>query len=336
VRSVLFIFLLAVPIQAIDTQKDWSDSLSEGQALRDAGNYPAAAHAFRDALTIAERSSASDAQLIALDDALAETYADAGQFADSEAAYQRALSLVEKNEGQASLDYAVLLGSIAVLPTQTVIPEEQIRLLRNAIAMNARDGSAQKLAIVRGCLALILKNQKRYQEEESLLLEALADISSQKAPDPHLIGAFLNDLALLRLDQGRNEESIDLQQKSIRVLEAALGQAHPSLVVPFNNLATTYVKVGRFEEATLTYQLAIDICKKTLGEDHLDYAVLLENYAVVLRKLGRKREAKKAGTQGQQIERAAYRHNGVGLTIGVTALRSATAVELSSVSISNR
>jgi hypothetical protein len=62
-------------------------------------------------------------------------YAEAGRFA--EAAYRRALSLVEKNEGQASLDYAGL-ASIAVIPTQTVVSEEQIRLLRNARNERAR------------------------------------------------------------------------------------------------------------------------------------------------------------------------------------------------------
>ena len=94
--SVLFIFLLAMPSQAINPQKDWSDWLSEGQAFRAAGNYFAAALAFRRALTIAEPSNISDAQLIALDDALAETYAEAGQFAESEAAYRRALSSSKK------------------------------------------------------------------------------------------------------------------------------------------------------------------------------------------------------------------------------------------------
>jgi tetratricopeptide (TPR) repeat protein len=326
-RFILCILLLTVwSGQASEPSKDWSDWLSEGKSLRDAGDYSAAAHAFREALTIAERSRASDAQLIRLADELAAAYAEAGQFAESGAVYRHVLDLVERNEGQSSLDYAVLLASMAVLPMQTVLSKEQIVLLRNAIAMHARDGSAQKLAIVRGCLALILKDQKRYQEEESLLLEALADLSSQKAPNPRLMGGFLNDLAMLRLDQGRYEESISLQQKSIRVLEAALGQEHPSLVAPFNNLATTYLKADRFAEAGLYYQRAIIICRKTLGEDHLDYAVLLENYAVVLRKLGRKREAKRADAEGQQIERAADRHNGVGLTIGVTALRSNSTV----------
>jgi hypothetical protein len=36
---VLFILLLAVRCQAIDTQKSWSDWLSEGHSFRDAGDY---------------------------------------------------------------------------------------------------------------------------------------------------------------------------------------------------------------------------------------------------------------------------------------------------------
>jgi len=101
-----------------------------------------------------------------------------------------------------------------------------------------------------------------------------------------------------------------------------LGNEHPSLVAPLNNLATTYLKMSRFDDAELTLQHAINVCKKTLGENHPDYAVVLKNYAVVLRKLDRKREAKKFKEQGQQIEQAANRRNGVGATVSVTALRS--------------
>jgi hypothetical protein len=48
----------------------------------------------------------------------------AGQFAESEAGYPRALSLVEKNEGQSSLDYAVMVSSMDVLPMEAVVSEE--------------------------------------------------------------------------------------------------------------------------------------------------------------------------------------------------------------------
>jgi hypothetical protein len=56
-RLVLFIILLEVgSCHASETSKGWSAWLSEGKALYASGNYSAAAHAFREALSIAVRS----------------------------------------------------------------------------------------------------------------------------------------------------------------------------------------------------------------------------------------------------------------------------------------
>jgi tetratricopeptide (TPR) repeat protein len=324
-RFVLCILLLAVQSgQASETPKGWSDWLSEGQSLSHTGNYSAAAHAFREALAIAARSTIDDRQLVILHNALAGACAQAGQFVEAEAEYRRALALVEKAEGQGSRNYALVLAQMAILPTQAGNGDEVIALLRQTIAINARIGPTENIALVRECLAGIFRRQKRYREEEPLLLDALADLAKQKAADPAVMAASLNNLAVLRFDQERYQESIDLQQESIRIWETALGKEHPSLVAPVNNLATTYLKMGRFDDAELTLRHAMNVCKKTLGENHPDYAVLLKNYAVVLRKLDRKREAKKFKKQGQQIEQASNRRNGVGATIGVTAFRSVT------------
>jgi len=322
-RFVLCILLLAVRSgQASETSKGWSDWLSEGQALTHTGSYSAAAHAFREALAIAARSAIDDRQIVELHDALAVAYAELGQFAEAEGEYRRALSLVEKADDQGSLHYAVLLADIAILPTQTGNREEVIALLLQAIAVNARIGSLKNINVIRECLAQILRSEKRYREEEPLLEDALADLVRQKAADPALMGAAFNNLAVLRFDQQRYQESVDLQLESIRVWETASGKEHPSLVAPLNDLATAYLKMARFDDADLTYRRAINICRKTLGENHLEYAVLLKNYSVVLRKLGHKREAKKIETQGEEIQRAVNRRNGVGSTISVTALRS--------------
>jgi tetratricopeptide (TPR) repeat protein len=324
-RLLLCFILLAMrTAQANDAPNAWNDLFSTGKSLVTAGNYLAAAHTLREALTIAERSSANERQLAELHHVLAGDYAALGRFAESEGEYRRALALFEKTEGRTSLNYAVVLASMAVLPRQTSAPEPVIALLREALEVNARSGAIENLALVRGYLACILRNHKRYREEEPLLLDALSDLRKEKTPDPRLMGALLEDLAVLRLHQKRYQESVDLQQKSLRVLEAAWGKEDPSLVVPFNNLGTAYVRMNRFEDAILTFQCAIDLCRKTLGEDRLDYAVLLRNYSVALRKLGRKREAKQMKTQSQQLERAAYRRNGVGSTINVSALRSDT------------
>jgi predicted TPR repeat methyltransferase len=70
---------LAVPTgQASEPSKNWSDWLSEGKTLYSAGNYFAAAHAFREALAIAAHSDINERRLVVLHDALAGAYAEAG------------------------------------------------------------------------------------------------------------------------------------------------------------------------------------------------------------------------------------------------------------------
>jgi tetratricopeptide (TPR) repeat protein len=237
---------------------------------------------------------------------------------ESEGEYRSALALIDKTEGRRSLNYAFLLANMAILPTQTGNREEVIALLREAIAAHEQVGHTENITVVRECLAQILRKEKRYQEEEPLLIDALADLTKQKEANPALMGAALNNLAVLRFDQRRYEESINLQEQSIHVWEMASGKEDPFLVAPLNDLATAYVSVGRFEDADVSYRRAIDICRKTLGEDHIDYAVLLKNYAFVLRKLGHKREAKKLESKGELIQQAVNRRNGIGSTLNVT------------------
>ena len=120
-----------------------------------------------------------------------------------------------------SLNYAFLLAQMAILPTQTGNREEVIALMRQAIEIDRRVGSAEDIAVVRECLAEIFRKEKRYWEEERLLLDALADLAKQKAADPSLVASALNNLAVLRFDQERYRESVDQQLESIRVWETA-------------------------------------------------------------------------------------------------------------------
>jgi tetratricopeptide (TPR) repeat protein len=227
-----------------------------------------------------------------------------------------------KAEGRRSLNNAFLLARMVILPTQTGNRDEVIALLREAIAAHVRIGYTENIIVIREFLAQILRKEKRYREEEPLLLDALADLTKQKEANPALTGAALSNLAALRFDQQRYEESINLHEQSIGVCGMASGKEHPSLIAPLNNLAIAYVRMGRFEDADVTYLRAIDISRRTLGEDHIVYGELLQKYAFVLRKLGHSREAKKLETQGQIIQQDAIRRNGVGATINKTALRS--------------
>lgn len=155
-----------------------------------------------------------------------------------------------------------------------------------------------------------------------MLLDAQSGAASLKTIDPTLLAELLSGLGVLRFDQGRYSESIDLCLESLRLFEGAMGDEHPSLVAPLNNLGLSYLKLGRLNDAELTLRRANAVCGKTLGEDHATCGALLEGYAVVLRKLDRKREAKAFATRSQQIAHASQSRNGVGSTISVTALRT--------------
>jgi tetratricopeptide (TPR) repeat protein len=322
-RLLFGIFLLAVRSgQASDTQKRWSDWFSEGQSFRNTGNYSAAAHAFREALAVAERSAIDDRRLVELHDALAGSYADAGQFAESAHQYRNALDLVAKVEGGQSLDYAVLLGELTLLPAGGGESQETVALLRSAILNHRLDGSPKNLSSVRSSLVQILLKKRLYQEADQVLLDLRTDLAKQKPANPQLLAAALMESGVLRFNQLRYGEAIDFYLESLRLQEIASGTQHPALVRPMNNLATAYTKMGRFNEACSLYQRALLLCGKTLGEDHQVYGVLLQNYAFVLRKLGHKREAKGIDAQSRRIEQTSVRRNGSHSTISVISLRS--------------
>ena len=322
VFAMCLVLFAAWTAEARTSASDWTNLVSEGKALTRGGSYSAAAEAFRQALIAAEGANAGERSLIEIHDALASVYAEAGHYAESEYEYRRTLGLSEKRYGRQSLEYALLVGSLVVLPTQMGDRDSAVAVLRQAITVNARSGATRDLAIIRGCLAHILMDQMKYEEAESVLVDSTSNLTKLKTLDPKVSAELLNDLGLLRFSQRRYGESIEPYLESLELFQEAMGEGSPALLVPFSNLALSYLEMGRFSEAEMILKRAIVVCRGTLGQDHPTCGVLLENYALVLRKLGRKREAKSAAAQSRDVARASRTRNGVGLTVSITALRS--------------
>lgn len=305
-----------------ESSSQWNEWEMQAKALTRAGNYAVAAQFFGRALAAAEGTNAGERKLGELHEGLASAYAEAGQYRESEHEYRRALALAERTEGRQSLEYALLVGGMTMLPTQIGNREPAIEILNQAIAANRRIGSAREQAMLGACLARILLDGRRYVEAESVLLQAQSGAAGLKTIDPKLLAELLDGLGMVRFNQRRYSESLDLFLESLRLSEQAMGDQHPSLVGKLNNLGLSYFKLGRLNDAELTLRRANVVCANTLGEDHATCGVVLEAYAVVLRKLNRKREAKAVAARSKQIAHASQSRNGVGLTISVTALRT--------------
>ena len=202
ILAICLVPFVASTAETRESSLGWGNLTLEGKALTQAGKYPAAAQAFRQALAIAEGANADERTLLGIYDALASAYANAGQYAESEHEYRRALALTEKSQGRQSLDYALLVASMVMLPTQVGNGDTAGALLREAIIANRQSGRARELAIVRICLAQILLDARRYAEAESVLLDTQGDLPALKTTNPKLAAELLNELGLLRFDQG--------------------------------------------------------------------------------------------------------------------------------------
>jgi tetratricopeptide (TPR) repeat protein len=196
-----------------------------------------------------------------------------------------------------------------------------IPMLQRAIAL--RDPSAGQVTSLRNYLFQIYKNQGRYQEAESVLLEEQADFEKRNETDIAKQATLLNNLGLLRFNQMQYAEAMVLYDKSLRIRETGVGSHNPDLIEPLNNLASSLVELGRFKDAASVFQRATSLCRETVGVYHPSCGVTLTNYAVCLRGLGHKNKASQIEAEAKQVLRAAGRQNGTGLTVGVGSLRSA-------------
>ncbi len=96
---------------------------------------------------------------------------------------------------------------------------------------------------------------------------------------------------MLYREQGRHTEAESLFNRSLAILEKALGPEHPKVGTSRNNLATLYQQQGRYTDAEALYRKGLTIVEEALGSEHPDFAALLSNLAEVYRAQGRLAEA---------------------------------------------
>jgi tetratricopeptide (TPR) repeat protein len=322
----VFFSFLVLSLQILTNSghpKAWTDWVSEGNASTEAGDYQAAAQAFRGALALAVSSGLSDAQVAEISSSLASAYGNAGQYANAEREWRRALAIVARLQGSDSLNYAMLLASLALLPTQIGNGEAEIGVLRKVLLLNEQSSLTNELAVVRQNLAQLLVNHERYGEAEAVLSDLCSNLGALKLASPELQilkSEFLNSLGMVRYSQRRFADAIALESEAIRWLEGVVGESDGALLAPLNNLATSFAKTMRYEDADAAYRRAQEICNNSFGPDHPTCGVLLMNHSFVLRRLGRKRDAKEAARRSREIRTASDRRNGTEAVVRADSL----------------
>lgn len=312
---------MSLLLTAGELHESWQKLASQGNALFEAAKFGDASRVFRQALASAESAAAATEELILLRNSLGCSYTAQGQFVWAEDEFREALALERKAHGDETLNYAMMLASIALLPTYQGDKDEAIGKLREALVRASTERREPEFVTAEDYLGKLLYLSHKIQDAESVLLAARAEEGQAPGVASWVRCELANDLGTVRDVQGRWSEAASFYQESLELLEAKLGKADPSLVAPLNNVATIYARMGRLTESLTIFERAEDICLRTLGEKHPTYAELLWNESAVLRKLGRKKESKEMKAESERIQEEANRRNGVGDTVSLSALR---------------
>ncbi len=79
----------------------------------------------------------------------------------------------------------------------------------------------------------------------------------------------LNNLAALYQDQGRYAEAEPLYQRSLAIMEKALGPEHPDVAALLNNLAPMLSALGKREEALDIAREAVELRRALAASQYI-------------------------------------------------------------------
>jgi len=133
-------------------------------------------------------------------------------------------------------------------------------------------------------------DQGRSPEAIREFQSAIAEAEKLGWADQRLAGS-ISSLAQAYLLQGNYAASESLFQRSLGIVEKALGPDDPAVAGILNNLATVYRLRGKYAEATPPARRSLAILEKAFGAEHQNVAIGLNNLALILRLQGNYDEA---------------------------------------------
>ncbi len=124
-----------------------------------------------------------------------------------------------------------------------------------------------------------------YAQAQPLYERALALQERTLGADHPATALTLNDLALLKRDQGDLAGARQLAWRALAIREQALGD-HPDTAESLNNLALILKAQGDFAAARPIAERAVTIYEKTCGQQHASTATAINNLALLLQAQG--------------------------------------------------
>jgi tetratricopeptide (TPR) repeat protein len=190
----------------------------------------------------------------------------AGDAVAAEAAYERALSVVEglrgADESVATMRRA--LGCVEGLRGRYAAGEAHVRRAL-AIRLQAVGPGHPESARDAVVLASLLMAQGDSDEAESLLRFALSVVEAADGPDSRHAAERAHDLGSCLAMQGRPAEAAACFERALLIRRAVLGPADPEVATTLHNLALAKEAAGQVDEARRLWTEAAAVIDAAVG-----------------------------------------------------------------------
>ncbi|MBF0138340.1 MAG: tetratricopeptide repeat-containing protein [Magnetococcales bacterium] len=110
--------------------------------------------------------------------------------------------------------------------------------------------------------------QDRFAEAESLLKRIVAIREKELGSEHRQVAIYLNNLAMLHMDQGRYVLAEPLFKRVLAIREKAVGPENTLVAGTLVRLAELYVRQGRYTDAEPLFERTLAIREKALGTEH--------------------------------------------------------------------
>jgi tetratricopeptide (TPR) repeat protein len=260
--------------------------LQEALALEEQGNTACRQGAYLEALTYYKQALASrerlqgnqSPDLVPILTSIGEILQTLARYAEAEPWYRRAFAICEAVYGPSDWQTAKTLGDVAgILDEQgrynqaRPLYEQSARIVQDAGNQFETALALAKLARFERIVGNIVQAEHLFQQALTLYLQ----LPGSEEHRGHL-AITLNNLAFLKLEQGKFAEAEGLLRQALEINTAIKGKAHINTGINLRNLGTAYTGQGQTILGQLCYQRALTIYEQALGRDHPTTRALVE------------------------------------------------------------
>ncbi len=228
-----------------------------------------------------------------LNNALAVTHKDHGDYDAAQVLYERIITIRERILGPEHPDVGMAIGNLANLLAARGASDEPLALYqRSLVVLESAYGSdhptvAQALNNLGGALL----QRGRMDEGLPLHQRALAIREKAYGPNHAEVALSLLNLAVIRYESDDLEGARTLTERALAIRETVYGPDHPLVAEALNNLSAMRLRQKALEEARTLAERALAIYERVRGPEHLEVASSLFNLAEVERERGELEQA---------------------------------------------